>query len=64
VVDVVDVAGVVAAAAVAVVVELELLALPQPATIKAAVASAATPTIRNLAVIRLAIVISQCVDFS
>jgi hypothetical protein len=39
------------AAAAAVVLELELLTLPHPATIKAAVASAATPNMRNFAVL-------------
>jgi hypothetical protein len=45
-------------------VELELFELPHPAMINAAVASAATPTMRNLAVLRLAIVSSQFVGFS
>jgi hypothetical protein len=51
-----------AAAAVAVLV-LELLALPHPATIKAAVASAATPNMRNFAVPRLVICSLPIRDF-
>jgi hypothetical protein len=47
-----DVAGAAAVAA----CELELLELPHPATIKAAVASAATPARYNFGVLRLVIV--------
>jgi hypothetical protein len=47
------------AAADVALLELELFELPHPAAIRAAVASAATPTMRNFAVLRLAIVRSQ-----
>ncbi|HUA71955.1 MAG TPA: hypothetical protein VMA96_12750 [Solirubrobacteraceae bacterium] len=64
VVDAVDDADVVAAGAAAAVALVELLELPHPAMIKAAVASAATPPMRNFAVLRLAMVCSQVVWFS
>ena len=64
--DVVTVAELVdvGAAAAAVVLELELLALPHPATINAAIATPATPTTRNFAVLRLAICSLLICDFS
>jgi hypothetical protein len=43
---------------------LELLELPHPAMIRAAVASAAAPTMRNLAVLRMAILSSQFAVFT
>jgi hypothetical protein len=46
------------------VLELVLLALPHPASTTAAVPSAAIPTARNFAVLRLAIVYSWFSDFS
>ena len=51
-----DDGALVAAAAVA-ALEVELELLPHPATINPAVASAATPAMRNLPVLRLAIVL-------
>jgi hypothetical protein len=58
-----EVVGVGAAAAAA-VLELELLALPHPATITAAVASPASPSRRNFAVLRLFMCSLHIQDFS
>jgi hypothetical protein len=62
VVEVVEEVGAAAAVVADFELALELLALPHPATIKPAVASAATPAMRNLPVLRLAMVRSQVAD--